>query len=278
LAQLPYRRSLRARIAFAAAIIALGVPGCATSPTGRGQLVLVSEPEMAEMGVAAFEEMKAERPRSDDARQTARVQCVVEAITDVLTPRDLGVVEVAAWEVELFDDPTANAFALPGGKMGVHTGMLGVAKTPAQLAAVMGHEIGHVLARHGNERVSSTTIAQIGMVAAAVSAGEPSPEKAQLLAALGIGAQLGLMKFSRTHESEADAIGLSLMARAGFDPGEAITLWQNMDAASSVAAPPEFLSTHPSHATRIEDLRSALPQAEALYRDARTSGRRADCP
>jgi predicted Zn-dependent protease len=261
----------------AIALLLLLLVACATSPTGRRQVILMSAPEMSAMGVAAFDEMKANTPTSTNATQRALVQCVADALTGVLTYEDLSAVGTQDWEVELFEDPTANAFALPGGKMGVNTGLLEVAKTPAQLAAVMGHEIGHVLAQHGNERVSNTQIAQMGMSAAAVIAGEPTPQKQQLMEALGVGTQLGLMKFSRTHESEADHIGLNLMARAGFDPSEAIKLWQNMSMASGGQAPPEFMSTHPSHATRISDLRAELPEAEALYQKAIAAGRRPSC-
>jgi len=269
------RRPAVALVAIVLALVML--VACATSPTGRSQLIMMSEPEMAAMGIAAFDEMKGQTPISKNAQQRALVQCVADAITGVLTYDDLRVIGQQDWEVELFEDPTANAFALPGGKMGVNTGLLKVAKTPAQLAAVMGHEVGHVLARHGNERVSGTALAQMGMEAASVIAGEPSPQKDQLMQALGVGTQLGLMKFSRTHESEADEIGLRLMARAGFDPAEAITLWQNMGMASGGAAPPEFMSTHPSHATRIADLQALLPEAKALYQQAVAEGRRASC-
>lgn len=240
--------------------------GCATSPTGRRTLILHSGPEMAAMGVAAFTQMRGELPRSTNASQRALVQCVADAITGVLTPQDLGVVVVESWEVELFEDDSANAFALPGGKMGVYTGLLNVARSPSQLAAVMGHEVGHVLARHGNERMSGQMVTQMGMGALTILAGESSPEQEQLLGLLGVGTELGLKKFSRIHESEADEIGLVLMARAGFDPTEAVVLWQNMSASSGGPAPPEFMSTHPSNITRIADLRAAMPAALAVYR------------
>lgn len=264
------------RALFVACVLVAGILiGCATSPTGRSQLVLHSEPEMAAMGVAAFDQMRSEKPRSTNAAQTALVQCVAGAITRTLTPADTRAIGGnPPWEVELFDDDSANAFALPGGKMGVNTGLLDVAENPAQLAAVLGHEVGHVLARHSNERLSGTTFAQLGLGTVAIIAGGDTPQKQQLMAALGVGAQLGIMKFSRTHESEADEIGLDLMARAGFDPREAVTLWQNMARAAAGQAPPEFLSTHPSHSTRITQLRAAMPEAIAIYE---RSGRRNPC-
>ncbi len=193
------RRPAVALVAIVLALVML--VACATSPTGRRQVILMSEPEMAAMGIAAFDEMKGQTPISSNAQQRALVQCVADAITGVLTYDDLRVIGQQDWEVELFEDPTANAFALPGGKMGVNTGLLKVAKTPAQLAAVMGHEVGHVLARHGNERVSGTALAQMGMETVAVISGEPSPQKEQLMQALGVGTQLGLMKFSRARAS-----------------------------------------------------------------------------
>ncbi|MBJ19561.1 MAG: M48 family metallopeptidase [bacterium] len=259
------------------ATASIGV-GCATSPTGRSQLILHSADQMAQMGTSAFTEMKSKTPRSSNSSQTALVRCVANSITSILTPADTRSVSVGQWEVELFDDPTANAFALPGGKMGVHTGLLDVATTPAQLAAVMGHEVAHVLARHGNERISQSTSAQVVMGAVAVMAGADTPARQQAMAALGLGVQYGiLMPFGRGQESEADIVGLGLMARAGFDPRQSVTLWQNMARASSGQAPPEFMSTHPSNQTRISDLRAAMPQAIVLYDRAVSTGHRANC-
>jgi predicted Zn-dependent protease len=252
--------------------------GCATSPTGRSQFLMNSEIDMAEMGSAAFADMQSTTPRSVDTKQTAYVQCVAGAITAILTPQELRPVAVDHWEVELFEDPTANAFALPGGKMGVNTGLLVVAVTPSQLAAVLGHEVGHVLARHGNERVSQTTIVQSGIAAAQVLVGADTPEKQQLFGALGVGMQYGvLMPFSRIQESEADEIGVKLMARAGFDPRESVTLWQNMASASGGQSPPEFMSTHPSSATRISRLNASMPNALLLYEQAVAAGIKPNC-
>ncbi len=183
---------------------------------------------------------------------------------------------VASWEVVVFQDDTANAFALPGGKIGVHTGLLRVARTPGQLAAVLGHEVGHVIARHGNERVSQALGVQLGLAAAA-KALEEEDNRPLILAALGLGAQYGiLLPYSRTHESEADTIGQRLMAEAGFDPREAPALWQNMQAAGG-GGPPEFLSTHPSHARRIRDLRAGVARTLPLYNKVRAAGRRPRC-
>jgi predicted Zn-dependent protease len=177
----------------------------------------------------------------------------------------------------VFEDDTANAFALPGGKIGVHTGLLEVAKTQDQLAAVLGHEVSHVLAGHSNERVSAEFAAQAGMAALQAVADASNPMHGRALALLGTGAQVGiLLPYSRAHESEADLMGLDLMARAGFDPRQSIALWRNMASAGG-GQPPEFLSTHPSHQTRIRDLEARIPQALPLQEQARARGRRPAC-
>jgi len=240
---------------------------------------------MEVMGAQAFDQMKTSVPLSKDAGTNAYVSCVARAITDALPGAVVG--DHRAWEVLVFKDESANAFALPGAKIGVHTGLLTVAETPDQLAAVIGHEVAHVLARHSNERVSTGTAAQLGMVAAetALSANISSAATKQTMALLGMGAQVGiLLPYSRTQESEADLMGLDLMARAGFDPAASIQLWQNMarDAErkqrkGGAAPPPEFFSTHPSHGTRIARLQERVPEAHRLYERARSEGRRPRC-
>jgi predicted Zn-dependent protease len=253
----------------------LGLAACATSPLGRSQMMLVSDAEMDKMGVEAFEQVKQEQKLSNDASANAYVTCVANAVTRVL-PEDAG-----AWEVRVFEDEDANAFALPGRKIGVHMGLLGVAKNQDQLATVIGHEVGHVIARHGAERVSNQIVVQGGAQLAGSmvgAAGDPaSPLNAIAQAALGLSAQGVVLKYSRTHESEADLLGLDYMAKAGFDPRESVALWQNMEAASKGARPPELLSTHPSPATRIEDLQARMPQALPLAEQARAQGRKPRC-
>jgi predicted Zn-dependent protease len=269
-----------ARIVAVALVCALsiGVLGCATSPTGRTQILLMDETEMAQMGAAAFVQMQGEIPKSTDSAKTAYVRCVANAIVGILTPADLGEVPVSSWEVELFEEKSANAFALPGGKIGVHTGLLDVAVNQDQLATVLGHEVGHVLARHSNARVSSSQLASTGMSLASVFVGGDTAQQQQLMGLLGAGVQFGvLMPYGRGDESEADIIGLKLMARAGFDPRQSIPLWQNMGRASGGQAPPEFMSTHPSHATRITELQNQMAEALPLYERARASGRKPNC-
>ena len=250
--------------------------GCATSPLGRSQLMLVGDAEMDQMGIEAFEQLKKDQKVSSDSGKNAYVVCVANAITSALPPEHAG-----NWEVRVFEDESANAFALPGKKIGVHTGLLAVAKNQDQLATVLGHEVGHVVARHNAERMSDTVATQVGAQAAGALLGAVSDPTSPLhglaLGALGLTAQGVVLKFSRTHESEADKLGLDLMARSGFDPRQSVPLWQNMDAAAKGARPPEFLSTHPSPATRIKDLQARIPENLPVAEKARAGGRNPRC-
>ena len=256
------------------AILALMVLGaCALSPTGRRQLNLFPDDQMAAMGHQTFQSLKKERTIAHDASTQHYVECVTAALTAELDPQWQN-----GWEVVVFEDPSPNAFALPGRKIGVHTGMLEVAQTQDQLAAVLGHEIGHVMARHGNERLSQQQLAQIGLMTAAIMTDPETPSGRMTLAAIGLGAEYGvLLPFSRAHESEADQIGLVWMAQAGFDPSESVVLWENMAAQSSSRRPPEWMSTHPSTQSRISDLAASLPEVESLSRQAAEAGRIPDC-
>ena len=261
-------RARRAAFVTLIAVLVGAMFTCATSPTGRRQLVLVDDADMNQMGAEAFEEMKKQTPIDSGAAVNTYVNCIVNALLAV-TEDTTG---VSSWEVVVFRDNTANAFALPGGKIGVHTGILPVAKTAGQLAAVLGHEIGHVVARHGNERVSQNQAGNtvLGAVGAVV-------ENEAVLGAIGAGAQFGvLLPFSRAHESEADVIGQELMAKAGFDPAESVKLWENM-AALGGDQPPQIMSAHPSHDTRIAELREGLVQNTILYQQAQNEGRRPNC-
>lgn len=247
------------------------VAACATSPLGRSQLQLFSDTEVAQMGLAAYDEIRKKEPVESDPRVNAYVRCVARAITAVVPSTG------QAWEVTVFRDESANAFALPGGKIGVNTGLLKVATNQHQLATVVGHEVAHVLARHSGERLSNQTLVGTGLQAVQAIGGSMTPAKQQLMGLLGVGAQVGvLLPFSRTQESEADLLGLDLMARAGFDPRQSVALWQNM-ARTNGGGPPEFLSTHPSPGGRIEALQGRLPQAVSLYEQARAQGRQPAC-
>lgn len=249
------------RFLMACTVATLCVTACVTSPTGRRQLHLVSDAEVSSMGVQAFQQLKEKEPLSKNVKTNRYVQCVAGAIT-----REVG----GAWEVQVFDDKAVNAFALPGGKIGIYTGLLPVASDSQQLAAVIGHEISHVLAGHSAARVSNEIAAQLGVGILASATGLPAD-------AIGTGANLLLLlPFSRNDETEADVLGQQLMARAGFDPRAAITLWQNMARANS-GAPPELLSTHPSASTRIRDLNRNLTKSLPIYEQARASGKRPNC-
>ena len=228
--------------------------GCATSPTGRVQAHFLPNAMVNEIGVNAFDEMKSKQPINRDPKVNAYVKCVADEITNVLPQKQ-------SWEVVVFEVAEPNAFALPGGKIGVHTGMLRIAKDQAQLAAVLGHEVGHVLANHSNERMS--TDYGIGLITKGVDlfANRESKAYAIGMAIFGAGAQYGyVLPHSRTQESEADVIGLDLMSKAGFDPRQSIELWKNMEAMAT-SSPPEFQSTHPSNNTRIQNLQSKMPGA-----------------
>lgn len=252
------------------------VAACSTTMTGRRQLTLIHDDKMDALGLAAFASLKAEGKLSQDPSTNAYVSCVAAAIVEVV-PAENGPND-GRWEVLVFDDPTPNAFALPGGKIGVHTGMLEVATTPGELAAVIGHEVGHVLLRHGNERMSQSILADTAMSTASVAAGAAAPEYHDLiLGGLGVGAQFGvLLPFSRKHESEADEVGQIFMAQAGFYPAEAITLWQSM-AEMGGQAPAQWQSTHPSDETRIARLQANLPKAMKAYEKARAAGKAPKC-
>lgn len=244
--------------------------------TGRRQLTLIHDDRMDAMGIAAFASLKAEGKLSQDPDINEYVVCVAAAILEVV-PTQYGP-DDGRWEVLVFDDPTPNAFALPGGKIGVHIGMLDVAETPGQLAAVVAHEVGHVLLRHGNERMSQSILADAAMNTASIAAGAAAPQYQDLIVGgLGVGAQFGvLLPFSRKHESEADEVGQVFMAQAGFYPAEAVTLWQNM-AAMGGQGPAQWQSTHPSDDTRIAKLKANLPRAMQAYEHARASGKDPKC-
>ena len=254
---------------FPALVTASLLSACITSPTGRSQFAFMPADQINQMGLQAFDNLKKQKQVSSNAHYNQVASCIAGAIT-----RETG----GNWEVVVFEDPSPNAFALPGNKIGVHTGMLALVSNQDQLAAVIGHEIGHVLAQHSNERVSQEMAVSSGMsIIQAVSAPQTALGQTAL-GLLGVGAQYGiLMPYSRVHESEADMIGVDLMARAGFDPRQSIGLWQKMERASQGRNPIEFMSTHPSHATRIQDLERHMPQAMGLFQQAQSMGKQPRC-
>jgi len=236
------------------AILLSAITACSTSPTGRNQLIMFSDQDMAQLGAQSFEQMKQQQKISTDNKTNAYVRCVTDSITRHVPPQS----SFKNWEVVVFDSEQVNAFALPGGKIGVYTGLLKVAKNQDQLATVIGHEIAHVLADHSNERLSSSQLANAGLqLGSAVLKDKEYHDSA--MGALGLGVQYGvLLPYGRTQESEADIVGLELMAKSGFDPNQSVDLWKNMAKASGGNQPPELLSTHPSHSTRIHDLEAKI--------------------
>jgi predicted Zn-dependent protease len=271
----------RTRLGLATTLLVLGafaIAACSTTMTGRKQLTLVNDAKMDELGVAAFTDLKSEGKVERDAVTNEYVHCVADPILAII-PKGGAAPKDGNWELVVFDDETPNAFALPGGKIGVHTGMLTVATTPAQLAAVIGHEIGHVLLRHGNERLSQSALAQSAMEASSVGLNQMEPEyRNAVLGGLGVGVQYGvILPFSRKHENEADTVGQRFMAEAGFNPAEAVRLWQKMEQLSKGQEPPQWMSTHPANSTRIDNLKANLPRAKELYRAARAAGKKPEC-
>jgi len=243
----------------------LVLAGCYTVPeTGRSAFVLPIGDEVAQ-GASAFAELKAKEKVSTDPAYNERVRRVGSRIATAVG-KDL---PEAKWEFTVFDAPeTVNAFALPGGKVGVYTGLLKLAESDDELAFVMGHEIGHVTARHGSERMSKGVAAAVIGVALDQATAK-SDNHDLLLAAYGVGAGGAMLKFSRDNESEADYIGLRYAARAGYDPHAALTFWTKMAKEQKGAKLPAFLSTHPTDAQRIADLQKSVPAAEKLYEAAR---------
>lgn len=257
-----------------AAITLLALTSCATSPLGRTQMMMLPDNQMNAMGVKSFATYKQKLPIEKDPTTNRYVRCIADAI---LTAANL---PANQWEVVVFRDDSANAFAVPGNKIGVHTGLLDISENQSQLATVIGHEVSHVLAKHGNERASQQFAVQQGLgIAQQLLLGgnkANSGTNQMLMGALGLGAQFGvILPFSRIHESEADEYGLYLMSAAGFDPRESIRLWQNMSKGG--AKQPEFLSTHPSGQTRISRLNQAMPKAMRNYNQAQASGRKPRC-
>ncbi len=259
-------------------IVLFSLAGCATVPvTGRQQLRLIPSQQVMAMSYQSYNDFVKKAKVSKDLQATAMVvrvgQNVRQAVERYLRQQGQeGLVSDYRWEFNLVEDKTANAFALPGGKVVVNTGLLPIAQNDAGLAVVVGHEIAHAIAEHGNERMSQGLAFQLGGVALS-QALSTKPEQTQQLfmAAFGAGAQVGiLLPYGRLQESEADHLGLIFMAMAGYDPRAAIPFWQRMMAQKEDRGePPEFLSTHPAGATRIKELQELLPEAMQYYSGAR---------
>jgi len=258
------RRGLRLPAGAGAFVLCLGA--CASAPyTHRSQLILVSQSQETKLGADAYHEVLAKAKVNTDPQINAIVREVGERIARAANRPDY------KWEFTVIDAPnTVNAFALPGGKVAVYTGLLPVAQDTAGLAAVLGHEVAHAIAHHGAERMSQAMGAQVLGTALSVGLGGTNPTTANAIMQLyGLGAQVGvLLPWSRTQESEADHIGLILMAKAGYDPEAALALWQRMEkleGGGKNAPPPEFLSTHPGYGTRQHDIQAWLPEAQRNF-------------
>jgi len=252
-------------LALLIATVLAGPIGCTTAPvTGRKQFNIFSPQEEMQMGLASFSQMKQEQKISKDAKINALVEKVGKRVA-AAAANDL---PNAQWEFVVFDSPEANAFCLPGGKVGVYTGILPITKDEAGLAAVIGHEVAHATARHGGERMTTSTALGLGgAVVTAVTSNQKTEEKVLWNGLYGIGASVGYaLPHNRKQESEADRIGLTYMAGAGYDPAEAINFWKRFATFNQQAGgggTPWFLRTHPLDETRIKDIEKWIPEARA---------------
>jgi len=255
-------------------LICISMVACATSPTGRKQFMMVDDSSIAPQASKSFEEMKKKEKLSDRPEVNEYVQCVVQPLIKEARAQYPNLPE--NWDIAVFDSNTINAFAMPGGKVGVYTGLIDLTENPDQLAAVLGHEIGHVMAHHSAERLSEAQMTVLAMTVAGVALANNKDQSA-IMAALGIGAQVGIaLPFSRVHEAEADQIGQQLMAEAGFDPAQSIRLWELMEK-SGGSRPPELLSTHPDPENRANRLSGFLPANRMVYEDAVKMGKHPQC-
>ena len=265
-----FRKFAAASMALIVASAAAILTSCSTTPTGRKQLNLVPDSQMDQLGAQSFQEMQKKQKLSSNSSYLKISSCVVNHLLqhNGFKPKE--------WELKVFADQSVNAFALPGKKIGIHEGLFKAAKNQHQLAAVIGHEIGHVVAEHGNERVSQQLLVQGGLTLADLAVDQQTTKGKTILMALGLGANFGvILPFSRKHELEADELGLIYMAKAGFTPDEAIQLWMNMS--QQGGSPPEFISTHPDPKRRISDIRAKLAKVEPSYRQALSQGIAPNC-
>lgn len=239
--------------------------------------------EEAQLGAQAYQQVQGDAAAqgallSPDAPESKQIREIASRLVQKVQPvaADLAAANQQQapvdfqhfnWDVSVIDSQEANAFCLPGGKMAVYTGLFPVAQNSDAMAVVMGHEIAHALLRHGSQRIAQQKLVQVGQMAAGVALGGMDPQQQQaMMAALGAGAQYGfILPYGRSHETQADEVGLMLAAAACFNPREAIPLWERMSELGGGARPPEFASTHPDPANRIQTLQSLMPQAEAFY-------------
>lgn len=260
------------RPVFLALAVAL-IAACATVPiTGRQQLSLMSDSSLMSMSYQQYGDFLKKNKLSADRAKTDEVKRVGQNIQRAVDryfrqTGDPGYLNDYRWEFNLVEDKQVNAWCMPGGKVVVYTGILPIAGNDAGLAVVMGHEIAHAIAGHGKERMSQELLTQFGGVALSTAMSQqPAETRALWMSVYGVGAQYGaLLPYSRLHETEADHLGLIFMAMAGYDPHEAVAFWERM-AKQKGGQPPEFLSTHPSDASRIAEIKKILPQVMPYYR------------
>ncbi len=255
-------------------MVVLLTGGCATVPvTGRKQLSLVSSQEINTMSASQYGEVITKGPLSTNADQVAMVRRVggriQKAVEQYLAAK--GASDQLAgfnWEFNVIqDDKTVNAWCMPGGKVAFYTAILPICKDENGIAVVMGHEVAHAIANHGRERMSQGLLEQFGLNTLGAAMGQNPGLTSQIfMQAIGAGAQIGMLKFSREHESEADHIGLIFMSMAGYDPQLAPKFWERMSSMGGGQKPPEFMSTHPSDETRIKDLQTWMPEALTYYK------------
>ena len=255
-------------------LLALVVWSCATVPvTGRKQLDLVSSDEIIQQSAVQYKHVIDSSKLSTDAQKVAMIKRVGSriqgAVENYMAQKGLSnELKGFNWEFNLIqDDKTVNAWCMPGGKVAFYTGILPICEDENGVAIVMGHEVAHAIANHGRERMSEAMLANGLLSGLGAAMGQnPTLTEQLLLQSVGVGANLGMLKFSREDESEADHIGLIFMALAGYDPELAVPFWQRMEASSKGQAPPQFLSDHPADATRIKDIQKWMPEAKSYYK------------
>ncbi|VAX37927.1 Zn-dependent protease with chaperone function PA4632 [hydrothermal vent metagenome] len=260
------------KITLLISVSTLFITSCTTVPiTGRKQFSMVSDAMLLPMAFEQYKGFLKENKISTNIEMTNQIKAVGQRISEAVDRymRAHGMVSKAnayRWEFNLIDDEKVNAWAMPGGKTVFYTGIMPIAKNEDGIAAIMGHEIAHAFARHGAERMSVGMLQQFGGMGVALATdGQKSKQRQIWMAAYGATSQLGSLKFSRTHESEADKLGVVFMIMAGYDPEEAVLVWTRMSQRSDKQKnPPEFLSTHPSNQTRIRNLKAWIPEAKIL--------------
>lgn len=264
------KKGLKSIIIFISIFALYLIQSCSSVPiTGRKQLSMVSNSEIISLSSTEYQKVLASSQLSNDQQQVQMVKTVGNriktAVETYMNDNGFGAsLDGFNWEFNLIDEPTVNAWAMPGGKVAFYTGIMPICQDEKGVAVVMGHEVAHAIANHGRERMSQSLVLQFGMSSLSMAMGQdPSLTEQIFLQSVGVGSQLGMLKYGRTHESEADKIGLIFMAIAGYDPRVAPEFWERMNSGGSQQ--PEWLSTHPSHETRISDLNASMEEALTYY-------------